>query len=754
MATYLTTRSAQAAAPYSGSIRDEEIDLRSLLATLGDHKRLILAGTVAFFLASLLYVVLATPKYEANAVVQVERKAQAFPGLAGNQAAQLPAPAEAPAATEIQLITSRSVLGEALGNLQLEVQVEPARFPVIGGFVARHYAQANPGEVASPWFGLSRYGWGGEALDFARLEVPAHLVDVPLKFVAGVGGSYSLYDNEGNLLLEGQAGQPARADGVGALVRTLRANPGMQFEVRRLNTLAILDQLRKDISASEQGRESGVIALSYQNTDPVLARQVLDQVTRAYVHQNVARTSAEAAKRLAFVKRQLPNVRAELDKAQAALTEFQTRTRTLDVGVQNQALLNQTVAIDSAISQLRIQQAELSAKFTPQHPTYKALLAQIGQFQAQKGALAGQIAQLPDTQRGLFRLTKDVEVTNQTYASLLDQAQQLDIARASAIGNARIIDAAAVNLESPAWPRPIPVLAGGTLFGALVMFGFVLLRQMLRRGVEDPADIELLGLPVYASIPYSERGREISLNPGRFQSNQRLLALNAPADLAMEALRSLRTSLHFARFKTKNNLLMIAAPSPGVGKTFVAANLAVTIAQAGQRVLLVDADMRRGTLHQALGVRSEGGLSELISGQIPMEEAVRRVAGAENLSFISRGEVPPNPSELLMTPAFNELLAQVGPQYDIVIIDTPPVLAVTDAAVIGHQVGTCLMVVRFGLNQQREIALAKQRLEQNGVEVKGAIFNGVQKRSGGHYAYTYYEYLPADQASPRKAALR
>lgn len=753
MATYLTTRSAQQA-PYSGSIRDEEIDLRSLLSTLGDHKRLILAGTVAFFLASLLYVVLATPKYEANAVVQVERKGSAFPGLASNQAGQLPQSAEAPAATEIQLLTSRSVLGEALGNLDLDVRVEPARFPMVGGFIARHYGDGHPGEVASPWFGLSRYGWGGESLDFARLEVPEHLVDVPLKLVAGAAGSYTLYDNDGNALLEGKVGQPARADGITALVRTLHANPGMQFEVRRLNTLSILDQLRKDISASEQGRESGVIGLSYQNTDPALARQVLEQVTQAYVHQNVARNSAEAAKRLAFVKRQLPNVRAELDKAQAALTEFQTRTRTLDVGVQNQALLNQTVAIDTAISQLRIQQAELSSKFTPQHPTYKALLAQIGQFQSQKAGLQGQIAQLPDTQRGLFRLTRDVEVTNQTYANLLDQAQQLDIARASAIGNARIIDPAAVNLESPAWPKPIPVLAGGTLLGALVMFGFVLVRQMLRRGVEDPADIELLGLPVYASIPYSERGREISLNPGRFQSNQRLLALNSPGDLAMEALRSLRTSLHFARFKTKNNLLMISAPSPGVGKTFVAANLAVTIAQSGQRVLLVDADMRRGTLHQALGVRSEGGLSELISGQIPLEEAIRRVAGAENLSFISRGEVPPNPSELLMTPSFNELLAQVGPQYDIVIIDTPPVLAVTDAAVIGNQVGTCLMVVRFGLNQQREIALAKQRLEQNGVEVKGAIFNGVQKRSGGHYAYTYYEYLPSDQAPARKAALR
>lgn len=750
MATYLSTRTTPPPHIVPPSVRDEEIDLRTLMGTLADSKKLILFGTLMFLLASVLYVVLATPKYEATATVQVERRAPTFPGLSQNSGVQTAA--ESPAATEIQLLTSRSVLSEALDNLDLDVHVQPARFPVFGNYVARNFVPSRTGDVNAPWFGLTKYGWGGERLDIARLDVPEDMVDQTMKFVAGDNGEYTLYDPDGNALVRGRVGQPVQTAGVNVLVRTLHANPGTQFEVTRLNSLAILAQLRRDISASEQGRDSGVIALGYENEDPVLARQVLEQISRAYVHQNVARNSAEAAKRLQFVKRQLPNVRKELDKAQAALTAYQTQTQTLDVGVQNQALLNQTVGIDSAISQLRIQQAELASRFTPQHPTYKALLAQIAQFENQKAGLRGRIAELPETQQGLFRLTRDVEVTNQTYASLLDQAQQLDIARASAVGNARIIDPAAVNYESPAWPKPVPVITGGTLLGALLMMGFVLMRQMMRRGVEDPADIELLGLPVYASIPYSERGRELTLNPARFPNGQqKLLALNAPTDLAMEALRSLRTSLHFARFKTKNNLLMISAPSPGVGKTFVCANLAVTMAQAGQRVLLIDADMRRGTLHHAVGVRSEGGLSELISGQIPLEEAIRSVQGAENLSFISRGEIPPNPSELLMNPAFNELLEQVGPRYDIVIIDTPPVLAVTDAAVIGHQVGTCLMVVRFGLNQQREIALAKQRLEQNGVEVKGAIFNGVMKRSGGHYAYTYYEYLPNSGSGKHRA---
>jgi tyrosine-protein kinase Etk/Wzc len=743
MATHLITRTATRG--QTPTIHDDDIDLPSLVTTLSENKRTILLGTGLFLLASLAYIVLVTPKYEANAVVQVQNRLPNVPGLNANTAMAAPSPAEAPSATEIQLLTSRRVLGEALEKLDLDVAVEPVRLPLIGDFIARQYQSSKPGELASPWFGLSRFGWGGERVKIAQLEVPPEYIDVPLQMNVGEAGRYTLSDGEGRVLVQGRTGQDVASNGIKVRVEELNANPGMRFNVTRLDTTTIMAGLKRDVIATEQGRMSGVISLTYADTDPVKAKRVLDEITQAYVHQNVARNSAEAAKRLKFVSEQLPNVRNELEKAQAALRDFQSRTQTLDVGVQNKALLDQTVALDTGIQQLRIQMTEIASRYTPEHPTYQSLQRQIGQFQAEKNALMGRINQLPDTQQGLFRLNRDVEVTNQTYASLLDQAQQLDIARASAVGNALVIDPAAVNMRNPAWPQPLPVLAGGTLLGAVVMIAFVLLQQTFRRGVEDPIDIELLGLPVYASIPFSEKGRELSVHQNRYSRDgrQHLLALRAPTDLAMEALRTLRTSLHFARLKTKNNLLMIAAPSPGVGKTFVCANLAVAIAQAGQRVLLIDADMRRGTLHKALGARWEGGLSELLAGQVELEDVIRRVPGTDNLSFISRGAVPPNPSELLMHSTFATLLEQLGQQYDIVVIDTPPVLAVTDAAVIGHHVGTSLMVVRWGLNQQREIALAKQRLEQNGVRVKGAIFNGVQKRGAGRYAYSYYEYVPA-----------
>jgi tyrosine-protein kinase Etk/Wzc len=356
-----------------------------------------------------------------------------------------------------------------------------------------------------------------------------------------------------------------------------------------------------------------------------------------------------------------------------------------------------------------------------------------------------QVGQLPDTQQELLRLTRDVQVSNETYTSLLNQAQQRDIARAGTVGNVRIIDKAAVDTSRPVKPKKAVIALGGTFLGGFLAVAFIFLRQMLNRGVEDPAVIEQLGLPVYASIPMSEQERSISLRaPHRHgDGRQHLLAVTAPADLATEALRSLRTSLHFARLEAKNNLLMISGSSPNAGKTFVSANLGAVIAQAGQKVLLIDADMRKGGQHKVLGGKPENGLSELIAGQIDTATATRTVAGVEGLHFIARGKVPPNPSELLMHANFTALLAKLMPLYDLIIIDTPPILAVTDASVIGHHAGTSLLVVRFGLNQAREIALAKQRFQQNGVEIKGAIFNAVERRSAGYYSYGYYEYRGA-----------
>jgi tyrosine-protein kinase Etk/Wzc len=728
------------AAAQSSTSHDDEIDLNALLGTLVDHKWLIIVVTAVFLVLSVAYAILATPVYQANALVQVEQKVPDLPGLSA--ITQTLGASSSEATTEIAIITSRSVLGKAVDNLGLNVVVTPHRFPLIGGFIARHYSPDKPGDVASPWLGISRDDWGGSELDVFQLDVPDRLLGKKLTLIAGERGAYTLLDDDDNLLLHGLVGQVAKGHGVTMQVKALAANPGMRFDVVRNRELATLSDLEQKINASEEGKDSGIIGLTYENADPQLATAVLDQISEAYVRQNVERNSAQAANSLQFVKEQLPLVREKLEKAQAALNGFQTKAHTVDISLQTKGLLDQIVAVETSIQQLQMQKADMERRFTKDHPAYQALMQQIGQLQAQKAGMEKQVDNLPDTQRDLLRLTEDVQVSNATYTGLLNQAQQLEIARAGTVGNVRIVDKAAVDVTQPVKPRKAIVVVGGTFLGAFLAVAFIFLRQMLNRGVEDPADIEQLGLPVYASIPLSEQERNISVS-GLHQhadGRQHLLAVSAPADLATEALRSLRTSLHFARLEAKNNLLMISGSSPDAGKTFVSSNLATVIAQAGQKVLLIDADMRKGGQHRVLGGRAENGLSELIAGQIDLASAIRQVNGVESLHFIARGKVPPNPSELLMNAGFTALLKQVLPLYDLVIIDTPPILAVTDAAVIGHHAGTSLLVVRFGLNQAREIALAKQRFEQNGVQIKGAIFNAVEKRSAGYYSYGYYEY--------------
>ncbi|MGH8125312.1 MAG: polysaccharide biosynthesis tyrosine autokinase, partial [Rhodanobacteraceae bacterium] len=303
------------------------------------------------------------------------------------------------------------------------------------------------------------------------------------------------------------------------------------------------------------------------------------------------------------------------------------------------------------------------------------------------------------------------------------------------------------DITQPVKPKKAMSVLGFTFAGGVLALAFVFARQLLKRGVEDPAEIEQLGLPVYTAIPLSSQQLELSQHRSRLfdrRRGQRLLALAAPEDRAAEAIRNLRTSLYFTSPDATDNRIMICGSSPNAGKTFVSANLAAINAQGGQRVLLIDANMRDGKLHTLLGGRAENGLSELLADRVLLAEAIRPVEDVENLDFIPAGRKPSNPSELLMQPRFAALLRKLSPQYDLLVIDSPPILSVTDATIIGHHVGTCLLVVRFGLNQSREVELAMQRFTQNGIDIKGVVFNGTEKRNAGFSAYSYHGYGTAE----------
>ncbi|HFF8977843.1 TPA: polysaccharide biosynthesis tyrosine autokinase, partial [Serratia marcescens] len=464
-----------------------------------------------------------------------------------------------------------------------------------------------------------------------------------------------------------------------------------------------------------------------------------------YLEQNIARQAAQNAKSLDFLQEQLPKVRSSLDSAEDKLNEYRRQKDSVDLSMEAKSVLDQIVNADNQLNQLTFREAEISQLYTKEHPTYKALMEKRQTLQAEKERLNKRVSVMPATQQEVLRLSRDVESGRAVYMQLLNRQQELNIAKSSAIGNVRIIDSA-VTEPRAVKPKKTIVILLGIILGGVVSIGAVLFRVLLRRGVETAEQLEELGINVYASIPVSLWLQQKNIGNSKKAINKNktikpnFLAIENPADLAIEAIRGLRTSLHFAMMEASNNVLMISGASPDAGKTFVSSNLAAIIAQTGQKVLFIDADMRKGYAHKLFGFANNlNGLSDILSGKAKADDVLNHIPSVD-FDFIARGQVPPNPAELLMHQRFNEMIEWASQHYDLVIVDTPPVLAVTDAAIIGRYAGTTLLVVRFEENTVKEIEVSMKRFEQSGVNVKGCILNGMVKKASSYYGYGYSNY--------------
>jgi len=472
---------------------------------------------------------------------------------------------------------------------------------------------------------------------------------------------------------------------------------------------------------------------------------ILNDIAQNYLDQNIERQAAQNAKSLDFLNVQLPKVRADLDRAENKLNKYRQQKDSVDLSLEAKSVLDQVVNVDNQLNELVIKEAEISQRYTKEHPIYKALIEKRGTLNQERDKLNKRVSSMPETQQEVLRLSRDVESGRAIYMQLLSRQQELSIAKSSAIGNVRIVDSAITD-PRPVKPQKIIIVALGFFIGVFVSGWIILLKLLLRKGIESPQQLEEIGINVYASVPISEWNvkknnvrASIAGKKIKHQNKVGLLALENPADLAIEAIRSLRTSLHFAMIDSVNNVLMISGASPNAGKTFISSNLAAVIAQSGKKVLFVDADLRKGYAHKIFGEKNDLGLSDYLSGSCSAQSIIKQI-GDTNISLISRGVIPPNPAELLMNKRFDELVLLVKNDYDLVIIDTPPVLAVTDPTIISRTVGTTLMVIRHETNTLPEVEAAIRRFEINNVEIKGVILNGVVRSAANYYSYGYTNY--------------
>ena len=726
---------------------DDEIDLLGLLDVVTDNRWLIgaVAGAVLFLGGA--YAFLATPIYEANTLIQVEESTgNPMSGLLGEASALFEI--RSPSTAEMEILRSRLVVGQAVDNLGLTGSAEPKYIPIVGEWLARRAK-----EPSEPGFlGMAGFVCGNESIRLGKFEVPAGFAGEEF-YIALTGQGYALLApnrvtvGEGkfgevlDFTLEGQPGS--------LVVAEARGKPGAEFVLTGRSRLSVVDDLQKNLKIAEKGRQSGVISASLQGADPVLDAKVLNEIGALYVRQNVERRAAEAEKALEFLNTLMPELRKQLEESENLFNQFRNREGTFDLSTEAKLVLEKVVDLQTQLLALEQRRKQLESQFTAQHPMIKTIDAQIQGIQREIDQLNRKTRTLPSVEQDLLQLMRDVKVNTETYSNLINSFQQLRLVKEGKVGNVRIVDAAVVP-ERPVKPRRALVLALSLMLGLFLGLAAAFVRNSLRDAIREPTEIEQAGLHVFATVPHSEAEVALVKAQKADRTQGHLLAVADPQDPAIESLRSLRSALQFALLDAPNNIVLFTGATQAIGKSFVSANFAAVLGAADKSVLLIDADLRKGHLNRYFGMARGEGLSEVIAGTAELS-SVLRFGVAPNVDFLSTGTIPPNPAELLMTVSTQALLRRVAGEYDYVVIDTPPVLAATDSAILAPLVGAVFLVARAGVSRVAELQDAVRGLARTGGQVDGVVFDDLdtsKRRYRYGYGYGYsYRYTAGQQKS-------
>ncbi|CAM9357039.1 polysaccharide biosynthesis tyrosine autokinase [Acinetobacter bereziniae] len=713
---------------------DDTIDLKELFFSLIAQWKVIALCIILSLICALLYLRVSLPIYSTDAMVQVEDgKSAASAALLGGLK-DIPGGLgqKSPADAEIEILNSRLVLGKVIKDLNLDIQIQDNADTFLHRLVSKD---------------KTKLTYTAQTVDFKKnqssfsilkFDVPQYYDDkkLVLKFLDKNQFSLSYQDQ---VVFKGTLNQLSQTQNSKGLwsIQINSSTPFQQdFTITKLALPSAVKLMQESYSVAEKGKMTGVIGLSYSGGDQQHITQVLNHILNVYHQQNIERKTLESKQTLSFLDQQLPELKQQLEESEIKFNKFREQYNTVDVSQESELMLKQNVELEKMRIELKQKQAEYSAKYTPDHPLMAEINAQLAAIQKKSTELNQAIKRLPETQRLYLQMYRDVKVNTELYTSLLNSYQQLKIVKAGEIGNVRIIDIA-VEPVKPIKPRKLIILILSIFVGGFIGVLIALLRNMLSSGIKDASRIENeLDLPVYATVPRSPI-QESRVQLLKKKKSIPILAVKNGEDIAIESLRSIRTTIHFALNNAKNNIIAISGPAPEIGKSFISTNLAAIFAQGNKKVLLIDADIRRGYLHKYFDHDTAPGLTEYLTNQSSLEQCIVHSSTVSHLDFLPRGKNQGSAAEMLSSPRFSELLSQLSQQYDHIIIDTPPILAVTDGIIISQFAGVNLVVARYAKTQMKELELTVNRFEQAGSKVSGIILNDVQATAGGNYGYNY-----------------
>ena len=695
------------------SKKKEDKDLLDLVQNLVKNWFIVLpcmvfAGAIGVFVAMWI-----RPVYQVDALLQIETKSSKSSSMMGDMAAFFAT--TSPAETEIELIKSRKVLGATIELKRLQYYATPL----------------------SKWDRLFHREGRMELMNF---DVPWE--GVPLEsrekpWMARVLDSvnFALYDHNNQRVLVGTVGQtyhfPYAGDTASFGIYRMVAKKGQRFAVGKKSYLDAVESFRSSFNVKEKGKRTGILEFSYQDVYPDRAVEVLNEVATSYLRQNVEERNAEAQQTLDFLEKQLPDLKSRLDSSLMNMNAYQNRVGSVDVAAETQIVLQKRMQLEQKILEIQQKKQEAIRLFHAEHPTVKTLEDQERTLRRELAATSRDVKDLPETQQEVLKLTSEVELNKVLYTNMLNSVQQLRLVSAGEVGSVRIVDFAEQTTR-PVKPKKKIIFMIFLFLGILLGAAIVSLRDMFRGGVKSATFIEKeTGYTVYAKVPKG--------NP-KGTKGTRPLAVVEPDDVAVESLRALRSSLEFSMMESDQPVIGVSGLIPGVGKSFISVNLAALYAGLGKKVLLIDADLRKGRLHKEFGIKRGNGFSQVLLREIT-EDKVIFPTEVENLFVIPCGNVPPNPAELLGSKHYMELIEKFKTQYDLIIIDTPPIMLVTDAALACRVAAQVVMVIEYNKHSIEAIQDGMaQILKGNPNAHASIVINKYEHGSQDGYGYKYGKY--------------
>lgn len=685
------------------------ITIVDAIVLLWHKKHVLMAFVLLAIFFGVAYAMWVRPQFTSDALLQVNTKGHSSKSTKalGEMGAVLDL--ASPADAEIELLKSRMVLGYVVEKEHLQYKALPIGF----------------------WDRLTHHEG---RMDLDSLELPR--LKNANKWIAKVTGEneYSVIAPNGKeILKDASVGKlytiAYGEDSVVIRVNYLEANPGQKFSLGKFTLLNAQRALSHSLSVSEKGKQTGIIAIRYNHRYPDRAAEILNTIAKTYLRQNVEMRSAEAEKTLEFLEGQLPGVKAKLDSAEKVLADYRYKIGSVDMTGETKAHLDKEGQLQRQIMQLEQERQAAMRLFKAEHPNVQTIVKQQNKLRGELALLKKNAEKMPLTQQEVKRLQEEVAVNNEVYTNMLNNIQQLRVVRAGEVGNVRIVDLAQEDTYQSK-PNKSRIFMASAAVGFCLGAFFIILMQMLKNGVRSTADIEReTGLSVFAKIPQSTHKL---LRRQKHVHGRLPFVLQNTDDHVSEAFRSLQTAINFLLPQPEHSVLLIMGLVPGVGKSFVSLNLAATIAASGKKVLLIDADMRRGVIQSG----SKFGLADVLLGLATIDTAISQ-KHVDGLFVMNAGKTKLAACELLRSESMDKLLKEARQKFDMVIVDTPPLNLVTDAELICPLVDYSLFVLHYGRHSMEEIKETIDRVRRYS-DKPGAIVMNHCEQEPSRYGYGYY----------------